>query len=209
MSAGLQMLGTALGILGWLCGIVACALPLWRVSAFVGSNIVTAQVIWEGLWMNCVVQSTGQMQCKVFDSMLALPAGTQASRAILVIALLVALVAILASVAGGECTNCMERGSAKSWVATGAGAAFLIAGLLSLVPPSWSANDVIRDFYNPLVVQSQKRELGAAMFICWGAASLMVIGGALLCTSFPTAMGKKSVQYRPASRPGKEHTAYV
>lgn len=209
MSAGLQMLGTTLGVLGWLGLIVACALPLWRVTAFIGNNIVTAQVVWEGLWMSCVVQSTGQMQCKVYDSMLALTSDLQASRAILVIAPLVALVAILASIAGGECTNCLSQGTAKAWVATAAGVFFLVAGLLSLVPPSWMANTVIKDFYNPLVAQSQKRELGAAIFICWGAAALMIIGGGLLCTSWPKGRGRQTGHYKPASQSSKERAAYV
>ncbi|XP_063068329.1 claudin-like protein ZF-A9 isoform X2 [Engraulis encrasicolus] len=77
MSAGIQMLGMVLGLGGWALALVSCALPLWKVSAFVGSNIVTAQTVWEGLWMSCVVQSTGQMQCKVYDSMLALPRDLQ------------------------------------------------------------------------------------------------------------------------------------
>lgn len=209
MSAGLQMLGTALGVLGWLGTILACALPLWRVTAFIGNNIVTAQVVWEGLWMTCVVQSTGQMQCKVYDSMLALTSDLQASRAILVIAPLVALVAIFASVAGGECTNCLAQSSAKARVATAAGVFFLIAGVLSLVPPSWMANAVIRDFYNPLVVQSQKRELGAAIFICWGAAALMIIGGGLLCSTWPSSRGRQTSHYKPASQTNRERSAYV
>ncbi|KAF5897236.1 claudin-like protein ZF-A9 [Clarias magur] len=209
MSAGLQMLGTMLGVLGWLGTIVACALPQWRVTAFIGSNIVTAQIVWEGLWMTCVVQSTGQMQCKVYDSMLALPIDLQASRAILVIAPLVALLAILASVAGGECTNCLEQGTAKARVATAAGVFFLIAGVLSLVPPSWTANAVISDFYNPLVAQAQKMELGASIFICWAAAALLVIGGGLLCTSWPAGKGKQKGFYKPASQTSRERAAYV
>ncbi|XP_062865503.1 claudin-like protein ZF-A9 [Trichomycterus rosablanca] len=209
MSAGLQILGTALGVLGWLGTIVACALPVWRVTAFVGSNIVTAQVVWEGLWMSCVVQSTGQMQCKVFDSMLALPSDLQASRAILVIALLVALIAIFASSAGGECTNCLDSGSAKSRVATAAGVFFVVAGVLSLVPPSWTANVVIGDFYNPLVAQGQKRELGASIFICWGSAVLMLIGGGLLCTSWHRGGEKRAGHYKPASQTSRERSAYV
>ncbi|XP_058235944.1 claudin-like protein ZF-A9 [Hemibagrus wyckioides] len=209
MSAGLQMLGTALGVLGWLGTILACALPLWRVTAFIGNNIVTAQVVWEGLWMTCVVQSTGQMQCKVYDSMLALSSDLQASRAMLVIAPLVGLVAILASVAGGECTNCLAQSSAKARVAIAAGVFFLVAGILSLIPPSWMANAVISNFYNPLVAQSQKRELGTAIFICWGASVLMVIGGGLLCSSWPGSRGRQTSQYKPASQTSRERTAYV
>lgn len=209
MSAGLQMLGIPLGVLGWLGTILACGLPLWRVTAFIGSNIVTAQVVWEGLWMTCVVQSTGQMQCKVYDSMLALSSDLQASRAILIIALMVALVAILASVAGGECTNCLIQRTAKVRAATAAGVFFLIAGILSLVPPSWMANSMIANFHNPLVVQSQKRELGASIFICWGAALLMVIGGGLLCTSWPRSIRKQVGHYKPASQSSGAHSAYV
>ena len=72
-STGLELLGMTLAVLGWLGTLVSCALPLWKVTAFIGNSIVVAQVVWEGLWMSCVVQSTGQMQCKVYDSLLALP----------------------------------------------------------------------------------------------------------------------------------------
>uniref|UniRef100_A0A3Q1GSY2 Claudin b n=1 Tax=Acanthochromis polyacanthus TaxID=80966 RepID=A0A3Q1GSY2_9TELE len=108
VSAGFQMLGTALGIIGWIGAIVVCALPMWKVTAFIGSNIVTSQITWEGIWMTCVVQSTGQMQCKVYDSMLALSSDLQAARALVVISIVVGIMAILLSVAGGKCTNCVE-----------------------------------------------------------------------------------------------------
>ena len=39
--------------------------------------------------MTCVVQSTGQMQCKVYDSMLALSQDLQAARALMIISILV------------------------------------------------------------------------------------------------------------------------
>uniref|UniRef100_A0A3Q3FN86 Claudin n=1 Tax=Labrus bergylta TaxID=56723 RepID=A0A3Q3FN86_9LABR len=68
VSMGRQMLGYALAIVGFLGTIIVCALPMWKVTAFIGANIVTAQVIWEGLWMNCVTQSTGQMQSGLGES---------------------------------------------------------------------------------------------------------------------------------------------
>lgn len=209
MSTGLQLLGTTLGTLGWLGIIIACALPLWRVTAFIGNNIVTAQIMWEGLWMNCVVQSTGQMQCKVYDSMLALSQDLQASRAILIIAALVGLVAIFASFAGGKCTNCLEDSLAKSRLATAGGVFFIAAGVLGLVPSSWTAHRIIGDFYNPLVAQAQKRELGAAIFICWGAAGLLLIGGGLLCSSCASGRDSGRGRYNPASKNGRERLEYV
>lgn len=180
-SAGLEVFGIFLAAIGFLGDIIICALPMWKVSAFIGNNIVTAQIFWEGLWMTCVKQSTGQMQCKVYDSMLALPRDLQAARALVVISILVVLVGMMLAIAGGKCTNCIEDETAKSRVAVIAGAIFIIGGVLCLIPVSWSANEVIRNFYNPIMVDAQRRELGAALFIGWGAAGLLFIGGALLC----------------------------
>ncbi|XP_007186602.1 claudin-3 [Balaenoptera ricei] len=185
MSMGLEIAGTSLAVLGWLGTIVCCALPMWRVTAFIGSSIITAQITWEGLWMNCVVQSTGQMQCKVYDSLLALPQDLQAARALIVIAILLAAFGLLVALVGAQCTNCVQDDTAKAKITIVAGVLFLLAALLTLVPVSWSANTIIRDFYNPLVPDAQKREMGSALYAGWAAAALQLLGGALLCCSCP------------------------
>ncbi|KAL1021654.1 hypothetical protein UPYG_G00016190 [Umbra pygmaea] len=196
MSNGLEVLGVALGVVGWMGTIVSCVMPLWRITAFIGDNIVTAQIYWEGLWMTCVVQSTGQTQCKVYDSMLGLSMDLQASRAILIISILVSVVAVLASIAGARGTNCLAESSGmKARVAMAGGFMFLVAGVLGLVPPSWTAHQVITDFYDPLVHQGMKKELGASIFICWGSGALMSIGGSLLISSNP-----QKVRVRPDKR---------
>ncbi|XP_015857706.1 claudin-4 [Peromyscus maniculatus bairdii] len=199
-SMGLQVLGIALAVLGWLGAILSCALPMWRVTAFIGSNIVTAQTSWEGLWMNCVVQSTGQMQCKVYDSLLALPQDLQAARALIVVCIIVAALGMLLSVVGGKCTNCMEDETVKAKTMIGAGVVFIIAALLAMVPISWTAHNVIRDFYNPLVVAGQKREMGAALYIGWAASGLLLLGGGLLCCNCPPRSNEKpySAKYSAA-----------
>lgn len=185
VAAGLQMLGIALCIIGWIGTIVICALPQWRVTAFIGQNIVTAQTTWEGIWMSCVVQSTGQMQCKVYDSMLALERDLQAARALIIIAILIGILGVLLSIAGGKCTNCVEDESSKAKIGVASGVIFILAGVMCLIPVCWTANTVINDFYNPLTMGSQKRELGAALFIGWGASGLLIVGGALLCANCP------------------------
>jgi claudin len=177
-SMGLQVLGIALAVLGWLGAILSCALPMWRVTAFIGSSIVTAQTTWEGLWMNCVVQSTGQMQCKVYDSLLALPQDLQAARALIIVAILVAAFGLFVAVVGAQCTNCVQDDTAKAKITIVAGVLFLLAALLTLVPVSWSANTIIREFYSSLVPEAQKRELGAALYVGWAAAALQLLGGA-------------------------------
>eukprot|EP00066_Takifugu_rubripes_P004943 XP_003968657.1 PREDICTED: claudin-4-like [Takifugu rubripes] len=185
VSARMQMLGIGLGIIGWIGTIIACALPKWKVSAFVGPVIITAQITWEGIWMNCVVQSTGQMQCKVYDSLLALSRDLQAARALMIVCILIGILGILLAVAGGKCTNYVENESSKAKVIIAAGVIFIIAGLLCLIPVSWTANTVIRNFYDPLQPSAGKKELGAALYIGWGAAALLILGGGLLCANCP------------------------
>ncbi|VCW84528.1 unnamed protein product [Gulo gulo] len=181
-SAGLQILGIVLTLLGWVNALVSCALPLWKVTAFIGNSIVVAQVVWEGLWMSCVVQSTGQMQCKVYDSLLALPQDLQAAR-------------LLVYLAGAKCTTCVEDKDSKARLVLVSGIIFVISGVLILIPVCWTAHAIIRDFYNPLVSDAQKRELGASLYLGWAASGLLLLGGGLLCCTCPSGGSRGSNHY--------------
>lgn len=196
-SVGLEILGVILAVLGWILAVVSCILPMWRVSAFIGMNIVTAQITWEGIWMNCVVQSTGQMQCKVHDSMLALSADLQAARALTIISIVLGIIGLLVATMGAKCTNCVEEESAKARVMIAAGVGFILASLTQLIPVSWSAHTIIMEFYNPVIPDTQKREIGAALYLGWAAAAFLLIGGGILCSSCPPQPEKR---YRPPSK---------
>ncbi|XP_072301936.1 claudin-4-like isoform X1 [Eucyclogobius newberryi] len=209
VSTGRQMIGFVLAIFGFLGSIIICALPTWKVTAFIGANIVTSQVIWEGIWMNCVTQSTGQMQCKVYDSLLALPSDLQAARALVVIAIVIGVLGILLGVVGGKCTNFMDDEVQKCRVAIAAGIVFIIAGVMVLIPVCWTANTIIQDFYNPVMVNAQRRELGASLYIGWASAGLLFLGGGLLCSSCPPAdENNYDVKYSKA-RSAVSSKAYV
>ncbi|XP_075343153.1 claudin-4-like [Odontesthes bonariensis] len=209
VAGGRQLLGLALAIIGSLGSIIICGLPNWKVTAFIGANIVTSQVIWEGLWMNCVTQSTGQMQCKVYDSLLALPQDLQAARALVILAIILAVLGIMLGVVGGKCTNFVEDERQKSRVAVASGVVFIIAGLLVLITVCWTANTIIRDFYNPVLTNAQKRELGASLYIGWASAGLLFLGGGLLCSSCPPSEESNyDVRYSKA-RSAESSKAYV
>ncbi|KAM4819880.1 claudin-6 [Thomomys bottae] len=188
-SSGLQILGIVLTLLGWIKALVSCALPMWKVSAFIGNSILVAQIIWEGLWMSCVVQSTGQMQCKVYDSLLALPQDLQAARALCVISLLLSLFGLLIYLGGAKCTNCVDDKNSKARLVLISGIIFVLSGILTLIPVCWTAHAIIQDFYNPLVAEAQKRELGASLYLGWAASGFLLLGGGLLCCTCPSPSG--------------------
>ncbi|XP_077421674.1 claudin-4-like [Vanacampus margaritifer] len=197
-SMGMQMAGCALGLLGWIGVLITCGSPMWRVTAFIGSSIVTSQVMWEGLWMSCVVQSTGQMQCKVYDSMLALTRDLQAARALVVVSIIVGLAGVLVAFASGKCTSFIPDKRAKARASVAGGVLLIISGFLCIIAVSWTASIIIRNFYNSAVVDAQKRELGASLYIGWGAGGLLLLGGALLCASCPPKGAEApSVHYVP------------
>ncbi|XP_029956104.1 claudin-4-like [Salarias fasciatus] len=197
VSACRQIVGLSLAVIGFFGSILICALPTWKVTAFIGANIITSQLIWEGLWMNCVTQSTGQMQCKVYDSLLVLPQDLKATRALVVIAIIVGVFGILLGVIGGKCTNFVRDESQKCKVAIASGIVFIITGLLVLIPVCWTANTIIRDSYNPILINAQKREMGASLFIGWGSAGLLFLGGGILCSSCPPSY-ERNIKYSNA-----------
>ncbi|KAM9451743.1 claudin-4-like [Clarias gariepinus] len=210
ISQRLQILGLVLALIGYVGTIVICGLPAWKMSAFIGANIVTFQVYWEGLWMDCVVQTTGQMQCKVYDSLLILPVHLQAARAMIIVALIVGILGIIVTIIGGKCTGFVEDVSAKARITIVSGIIFLIAGLLVLIPVCWTANDVIRDFYNPALTDAQRRELGPCLYIGAGCAVLLIAGGAILCSSCPPNEDNNyPVKYTPAKSTVSSSKVYV
>lgn len=72
-NAGIQLLGFALAFLGFIGSMASTVMVEWKASSYAGDNIITAQAMYEGLWKSCVSQSTGQIQCKEYDSLLQLP----------------------------------------------------------------------------------------------------------------------------------------
>ncbi len=134
--------------------------------------------------MTCVVQSTGQIQCKPYESLLALSADLQAARALTVLAITTGSIGLILAFIGGKCTRFLdeEGGGVKSKVAVAAGAVLIATGLLCLIPTSWAAGAVVRKFYSASI-DAQRREIGACLYIGWGASILLILGGGLFISS--------------------------
>ncbi|NWV23920.1 CLD8 protein, partial [Origma solitaria] len=178
----LQITGLILGGVGMVGTLAATAMPQWRVSAYVDGNIVVFETVWEGLWMDCISQLGIRLQCKFYDSMLALPPPLEAFRALMCVAVGLAVLSFLMAIVGVKYTPHSKEGpQAASVFILAAGVAFLLTGTLVLIPVSWTGGSIIRDFYDPQVPAPLKRELGAALYVGWGSAALLLAAGAMYC----------------------------
>ncbi|XP_061558646.1 claudin-9-like [Phycodurus eques] len=183
-SAALELIGFFLGMLGLLGSLVSTVLPFWENTAHIGSNIVTASGSMKGLWMECVHQSTGALYCETYNSILALSSDLQASRALMVISLVLSTLGLVIAVLGMQCTVCLEgSGELKKRVAGVGGCFFLSAGFMTLVPVSWTTNKVIQNFYSPTVPATLKFELGDCLYLGMVSALLSMVGGGMLAVS--------------------------
>ncbi|XP_041109899.1 claudin-14-like [Polyodon spathula] len=196
-SIGLELSGFALGILGLLGTLLATVLPHWRTTAFIGSNIITTVGYLKGLWMECAYFSTGTFQCEMYRSLLALPPDLQAARAMMVISVVLSTLGCVISSIGMKCTVFMLRSTSKSQVAGAGGCCFLAAGFMCLVPVSWTTNEVIRLFYNPMLPNSYRYEMGVALYLGMVSGMLSLLAGGILCAS---CCGQEEGSRRPGLR---------
>ncbi|RVE65272.1 hypothetical protein OJAV_G00133650 [Oryzias javanicus] len=195
----LQELGISLSMTGLAGTILICALPMWKVTAFIGTHLVVMQVFWEGLWMTCVSEYTGQMQCKLYDALLDLSPDLQAARGLICISMVLGCLGFLIFLLGARCTNCLGHPRFKAKVVLSSGAIFCLAALTTIVAVSWTANNIIREFHNPRVPEVLKRELGAAIYIGFVTSGLLFCGGAILCLNCPPQKARiSSSGYIPA-----------
>ncbi|XP_075045982.1 claudin-19 isoform X1 [Mixophyes fleayi] len=196
-NSGIQLLGYFLALGGWIGIISTTALPQWKQSSYAGDAIITAVGLYEGLWMSCASQSTGQVQCKVYDSLLSLDVHIQTTRALMVVAMLLGFMGIIISVVGMKCTKVGDNNPIiKGRIAISGGVLFLLAGLLTLIAVSWYATQVTHEFFNPSTPVNARYEFGSALFVGWAAASLTMLGGSFLCCSCPNGESRGQQYYR-------------
>ncbi|XP_029922754.1 claudin-8 isoform X2 [Myripristis murdjan] len=180
MKAKLEVVAIVLGFVGLFGTITVTALPMWRVTAFIGANLIVMEVLWEGLWMNCYRQADIRMQCKVYDSLLALSPDLQAARGLMCCSLALGGLGLLISLLGLQCTSCIQNNDrAKRLVLIIAGSMVIMACICVLIPVSWTGHVIIRDFYNPLLIDAQRRELGEALYIGWVSSAFLFAGGCM------------------------------
>ncbi|GCC22089.1 claudin-8-like [Chiloscyllium punctatum] len=203
VSSPLQVVSLVLAVIGLVGTCAVTGLPQWSVTAFIGSKLVVFERNCEGLWMSCVQQATFRMQCKFYDSFLILRPELQAGRALMCTAVALAFLSILVAATGMKCTRGgIPDEQVKSRLLMGAGVLLILTGIVVLIPVSWTANIIVRNFYNPLVLEARKRELGEALYLGWATAGFLLAAGVILCCSCVNGQ-KRSYSYRPGQQ-GKQ-----
>uniref|UniRef100_UPI0037E91069 claudin-8-like n=1 Tax=Semicossyphus pulcher TaxID=241346 RepID=UPI0037E91069 len=194
-----EIAGMCVGLIGLIGAAATTGMPMWKVTAFIGENIIVMETRWEGLWMNCYRQANIRMQCKVYDSLLFLPPELQASRGLMCCSLALCGLGLLVALAGMRCTSCFQGNDwAKTIFLLVAGGMQLMACICVFIPVSWTGHAIIRDFYNPLLIDAQRRELGEALYIGWVTGAFLFASAMLfLCRRMPSEKGSFDV-YHPA-----------
>ncbi|XP_016364509.1 claudin-8-like [Sinocyclocheilus rhinocerous] len=191
MRAKLEILALVLGTIGLVGTIAVTAMPMWKVTAYIGPNIIVMETLWEGLWMACIRHADISMQCKVYDSLLILPADIQAARGLMCTSITLAVQAVLVSVCGMRGTDCCHDDVwGKNVVLLVGGCLFVVAGLAALLPISWSTHSIVRDFYNPMVLESLKREIGQALYLGFATFMFLLVAGVMLLCRYGSRQRK-------------------
>ncbi|XP_031583588.1 claudin-8 [Oreochromis aureus] len=195
-----EVVALIIGFIGLIGVAAVTGLPMWKVTAFIDANIIVMETRWEGLWMNCYRQANIRMQCKVYDSLLFLPPDLQAARGLMCSSVALTTFALIVSAVGMKCTKVVDhRARTKHIVLVAGGCLFLMGCLTTLIPVSWTGHVIIQDFYNPLLIDAQRRELGEALYIGWVTSALLFSAGViLLCRHAPrTQDPDEMIQYNP------------
>ncbi|XP_053315070.1 claudin-19-like isoform X1 [Spea bombifrons] len=187
----LQVCALILSLAGMTSVLVSTVSSKWKTSSSTGS-IITSTSTFEGLWMTCVTNAMGSVQCKKFSSIFSLTTYVQVCRALMIISIILGLISCVVSMFGLKCTKFGSSNEyTKGKIALGGGLLFILAGLCCLIAVSWYAAMVTAQFFDPLY-GGTKYELGSALYIGWAGSLLAILGGSFLCCSF-----KKKKKNRP------------
>ncbi|KAI3373772.1 hypothetical protein L3Q82_022356 [Scortum barcoo] len=153
---------------------------------FCGTKYSDCTLVWDDLWLHCIFQATGQMQCKKHTT--TITPNIQAGRALTLLSILTGLLGFIVILHGGRVAN-YSGAPADPLVppttsSSGKKALKLysvLAGILCLVSVSWSAGTSISIYNDPLVVAALKREVGSSIYISWASSVLLLLCSDLLC----------------------------
>ncbi|KAM4708291.1 putative claudin-24 [Discoglossus pictus] len=176
-------------LLGCVLTCVTTFVPLWK-QLNLDLNELENWIM--GLWQTCVVQDEVGMECKDFDSFLALPFNMRIARILMFVSDGLGVIGLLISSLGLDCLKNAKEANKKRLLLLG-GMLLCISAITVLIPVSWVAYDTVQEFWDESIPEIVPRwEFGEAMFMGWFGGFFLMMGGSMLFCSIKLATGQSS-----------------
>ncbi|XP_066509211.1 putative claudin-24 [Hoplias malabaricus] len=164
---------------GLVSTFITTFLPLWKTM---NSDLNEMENWYEGLWHTCIFTEEVGLHCKAFESLLALPPVTLASRILMCLSIASGLLGVAAAFFGLEGVEIGQgREKVKRMLLIVGGILIWISGVTTLAPVSLIAYVMVVEFWDESLPDVMPRwEYGEAMFSAWFSGFLLVIGGSFI-----------------------------
>ncbi|KTF93835.1 hypothetical protein cypCar_00014399 [Cyprinus carpio] len=164
---------------GLVTTFITTFLPLWKTM---NSDLNEMENWYEGLWHMCIYTEEVGIHCKAFESFLALPLDTLASRILMCISIATGFLGVAAAFFGLQGVEIgAGRKRMKRTLLILGGVFIVVSGITTLAPVSLMAYIMVVKFWDENLPDVMPRwEYGEAMFSAWFAGLLLVVGGAFL-----------------------------
>ncbi|XP_035293716.1 claudin-13 isoform X2 [Cricetulus griseus] len=180
-----QAISFSVTTLGWLCIIVSCILPVWRVT-FPEDETNPDASIWEGLWHMFKLQKNSWIQCTLYDTRPAVTQDLSVSQVFMIICIIGTWLGLLLFMIRDECLKSVKNEEVEGKIMKAASVMFLGVVLLVLMSLSWMTYNISHGFSNPLLGSTKKTEMGASLYLAWASSLLLLLGSTMLCFDCPS-----------------------
>ncbi|XP_068072563.1 claudin-1 [Danio rerio] len=201
-----QLFGYILTIAG-LCGLlIGTFTNEWKISGHDNDKSVIL-VKYEGLWMQCSVDSSSHVRCTNFNSLLHQTFEIRMSRVFMIISIVLSSFAVLVAVSGLRCTKFLDDNETmKDRTAFFGGILSVCGGLFALGITSWFTYLIVDDFYQK-DDDKDKYVIGKSLIGAFVASLLCLFGGVFLCACSVKSLrsNNKFSQHLVSKNPEKDY----
>ncbi|XP_023689105.1 putative claudin-24 [Paramormyrops kingsleyae] len=167
---------------GLVTTFVTTFLPLWKT---LNTDLNEMENWYEGLWHSCIFTEEVGLQCKAFDSLLALPADVLVSRVLMLASIVMGALAVAVAFFG---LDGVELGPGHRRLKRGllvlGGVLSWVSGITTLLPISLVAYVTVVEFWDESLPDVVPRwEFGEALFSGWFSGLFLIIGGSFFFVS--------------------------
>ncbi|KAJ0067455.1 hypothetical protein NL108_007919 [Boleophthalmus pectinirostris] len=188
---------------GFVTSLMTMFIPFWKTM---NSDLNEMENWFSGLFHMCLYTEEVGIQCKAYESILALPMDLQISRVLMSVSIGTGAFSMVTAFLGLEGVEIFPPGI-KRGLLIFSGVLTWVSGLTTLAPISIVAYTTVVEFWDEGFPDVMPRwEYGEAMFSGWFGGFALVIGGTLFFIAVCMADFDQSIQTVPGSPLVKQRT---